>query len=409
MHPKGLTPRTAARREPSGRGAAAVGLLGLLGVLSIGGCRQEFLAATIERGADSTSEASSGSTDPSSTTSTGESSTDASSTTAGGAETFVETTGPLPDCEAPKGHSVCDSDEDPMHAIGLGCGSGPFDSTEVDGVVVSSPDPAALRLCRQYGSSDAFIPTEGGKMLILSTGVLPEPDGAGTLTIPMGQTGVPGGGNANPDADGLPAPIQPIPAGSGAPFQDCDGSGDCSNTLPDAWDGGPARDLVWFAFEVPVPPGTFGYRVDLAWFSAEFPEDVGAPGDVFVWWQSSEAFTGNLAYLDGQALTPTGAASAVVDSGLVGNAPGLLGTGFEGTQPSSCRFDGGTYANCPNGGSTGWLELDGPVVPGEVVQTTVALFDVDSLDIDTTVVIDNWRWNCGGCDAATTCGIHPRQ
>ena len=47
-------------------------------------------------------------------------------------------------------------------------------------------------------------------------------------------------------------------------------------------------------------------------------------------WSTSEAYTGNVTFLDGQPLTVTSLAGSIMDSGYTGNAEELKGTGFEG-------------------------------------------------------------------------------
>ncbi len=377
----------------------------VLGSLGSVACRTEFVTARLA--ADTATDSTSTSTADASTAASSGDEADSTSTS-GGEETYLDTTGPRPTCEAPQGHSVCDTDDDPMHAIGLGCDSGPFDSTPVFGASITSPDPAGYRVVRQFGN-ETFTAREGVSMLVLGTGVLPEPDGSDAIVVPMGQTSEPGPGNGNPDDASLPPPIVAESGSSGAPFEGCDGAGDCSDSLPPAFEAGPAHDLVWLQFEVDVPPGTFGYRADLAWFSAEFPRNVEQRTDLFVWWQVSEAFTGNVAHLDdGQAMSASSLVPTILDRGIVGNAPALLGTGFEGTSPSECSVPGGTYANCPRGAGTDWLEIAGPTTPGERLETTIALFDLGSADIDTTVLVDDWRWHCDGCRLGQDCGVHPR-
>ena len=384
--------------------ARGIGIGILAAGLGLAACRQEFVAGIVERGGSSTGTSSSSGA---ASTPTGTSTAAPSSSSEAEASTFIDTTGPRPECEAPDGHSVCDSDGDPFHVLGLGCPGSPFDSTPVVMESFTSPAPEAWQAVREYGNA-AFTATEGGMLLVLTNGNLPPADGSGTLRIPLGQTNAPDGGNGNPDGVDLPGPITPTSGSDGTPFAGCDGVGDCSETLPGPWQaGGPANDLVWFSFDVTVPPGTFGYRVDLAWFSAEFPRQVGNVNDLFVWWQSSEAYTGNMAVFDGAELSATGVSAFIVEDGVVGDTAPLVDTGYQGTEAGSCMFPGGAYANCPHGGGTGWLVLDGPAHPGETLSTTVALFDLGSDDLDTTALIDNWRWNCDGCTPGVSCGLAP--
>ena len=339
-----------------------------IATLLLTACRQTFVAAVVDDG--------SGTSDP--TTSPSSDSTAAA-------------------CEPPE-HTPCDEDGDPIHALGLACPDTPVRSSAFESVA-----PDAWRVCREYGNAN-FTATEGESMLVLTTGQLPTVHSSGQLTVPIGQTSA---ANDNPDDAALPPPIDPVSGSTGSPFTDCDGVGDCSDTLPGPWQaGGPAHDLVWFTFEVDVPPGVHGYRVDVAWFSVEYPRRIGEVNDLFVWWQTSAGFTGNVATYDGAATSATSLAPLLRDVDLTGNASGLVGTGYQGLQGEPCAFTGVDYDNCPNGGATGWLTLDGPAEPGEALRVVVALFDLGSDDLDTAVALDNWRWRCEGCEPGVTCGLN---
>lgn len=322
----------------------------------------------------------------------------------------LDDTGPRPECEAPKGHTVCDEGTDVFQTIGLGCPSVGDDHTPVISPAFVSADPRASSSVRIYGN-EIFSAREGSRLLVLTTGVLPEPDGEDRIDVPFGQTRLPpdAGNNGNPDDQTLPLPIRPVSGSHSAPFVDCDGHGDCSETLPAAFDR--AHDLLYLSFSVEVPNGTFGYQVDLAWFSAEFPRLVDEPGnDLFVWWQSSDAFTGNVTTFGGAPMSATGLQPYITDpstQAATGNVTALVDTGYEGSISGRCTFSWGTYSDCPNGATTGWMTLEAPVQPGETVQIVVALFDQGDANLDTTVLLDNWRWSCGGCDPATTCGLRP--
>jgi hypothetical protein len=389
-------------------------------------CRSEYVVGVLDHVGSSSGvdEASGTSTTPSSTTSSsgGGGSDTAGSSSSGDpscegsddGDSTSETSGPLPTCEAPMGHTVCDSDADPLHALGLGCNGGAQESTPVgDQMVVA--DAATLKVATRFGedSNQSWVPTEGSKLLVMSTGTL---DMSGDhVEIPLGRTYAEDGDSPNPDG-GLPPPIVPAhgsaPGPCAAPFVGCDGIGDCSESLPDVWESGgeTAHDLAWLRFEVTVPAGTFGYRVDLAWFTAEYPEAHAEPAsDLLVWWQSSESFTGNVATIDGAALTVAGAGATIANEGFVGNAPELAGTGFESIEVAACDTPWVAYpaGQCPNGGSTGWMTLQGSAHPGETLTLAIALFDVGDANIDSVAVIDNWRWSCGGCTPGSGCGLGP--
>lgn len=398
-------------------------------------CRSEIVVGVIEQDASSTSATSSTSTlDPttmpststSSSTAADDASSEASSSSSGttgcapaatddGSATD-ESGGPVPTCEAPSGHSACDSgDDDPFHAIGLGCAGGPQETNPISAQTIDA-DATTFAVATRFGSDGNlhWTPREGSKLLVLSTGIL---DVVGDhVEIPFPRTDADDGDNPNPDGE-LPEPMSPVPGAGGdcpQPFVDCDRVGDCSQTLPDVWDasGGVAHDLAWLRFDVAVPGGTFGYRADLAWFTAEYPEAAEATAsDLLVWWQSSEVFTGNVATIDGAPMIVAGIGETIASDGFVGNAPELQGTGFESTEVAECDTPWQSYGagECPRGGSTPWLTLAAPAHPGETMTIAVAIFDAIDPHLDSVVLLDDWRWSCDGCTAGADCGLGPHQ
>ena len=60
----------------------------------------------------------------------------------------------------------------------------------------------------------------------------------------------------------------------------------------------------------------------------------------------------------------------------------LTGTGFEKPSSSSCTIGGGTY----------WLTTSGNVVPGEIVEIRIAIWDVGDTAFDSLVLIDGFKW-----------------
>ncbi len=403
----------------------------------LGGCRSEFVIGVQDGGSGSasgegstttaTTTASSGTASPGSSGSSGAATDTSGSTTAPDCSDGDESDGAAtldggggesdpPQCMAPTGHSQCDQqDADPFHALGLDCSGGVDETTPISNGRLMADGTTAV-VATRYGAdgNTHWGPTEGSKLLALTTGTF---DVVGDhVEVPPGRTWGRGGDNPNPSGE-LPPPIVPragpSPDPCDVPFRDCDDTRDCSGTLPGLWDdaGGVAHDVAWFTFDVAVPLGTFGYRVDVAWFSAEYPELADAPAsDVLVWWQSSEAFTGNIATIGAAPLTVAGLAETIATSGFVGNAPELVGTGYESTEVDACEtpWVGYPAGQCPNAGATDWLTLEGIAHPGEILTTSVALFDVGGTDIDTAVLVDNWRWSCAGCVPGESCGVGPR-
>jgi hypothetical protein len=305
-----------------------------------------------------------------------------------------------PNCEAPGELISCDADtDDPFQAIGLGCEGGANQVIPISNTTFSSADAGAWAIASQLGTyidpntnEPLFSAREGDSMLVISTGHLNPPNGQGVITMVDADVY---DANSNPDFAQLPAPMT-IDEGSnngngGTPFVNCDGVGDCSDTILDQWNfgDGEANDMLWFQFETVVPGGTNGWSVEFAYFSVEFPEWVDDIfNDIFLVWSDSETYTGNLCFVNDQPCTVT----ALWPVAYQQNALELAGTGFQ-----------------QQGGGTGWYTMNGSAAPGETLQLTTAIFDMGDTAYDTVVLLDNWRWDCEGCVPSEVmgCGIEP--
>ena len=291
-------------------------------------------------------------------------------------------------CEAPGDLTPCDSpDANPtaFQAMGLGCEGGPNEVIPILNPIFQANDGNTWRIAQQFGSHigmdglPTWRPREGETMLVVSTGPLQPLNASGALI----ETGDPlGDSTTNPFGSPLPAPMSPVPGSAGGaggtPFVNCDLTNDCSDSLIDQWNlgGGDANDLLWFQFETPVPNGTYGFSFDFAYFSEEFPEWVDTTfNDMFVAWSNSESYTGNLCFVNDEPCTVTALWPAAFQAG----APELSGTQFT------------------SDAATGWYQANGTAVPGELLQLTFAVFDMGDTAFDTTVLVDNFRWDCEGC------------
>lgn len=332
-------------------------------------------------------------------------------------------------CEAPTSYFDCDLDGDaptgdPFRALGIGC-PGPAEQTIPGYALEFSPDvnppesTASWRIVESFGTAPGphhgdkmwaaregiampsadprepeLAPNTSSAVLMLSTGTLPPPDSSYGVTLaPGAQLGL--AENGNPDGLAQPAPIS-ADLGSndgvgGTPFENCDGINDCSDSLYESWvveDKDTFFDQLHMKFTVVPPEGVDGYAFDFAYFSSEFPEFLDSIyNDTFVAWSSSELYTGNLTFIGQAPLSATGLADLDAFA-HVDDAPALAGTGFEGH------------------GSTEWLLARGPAAPGEPVELTFFLTDIGDAAVATVVLLDNFRWDCGGCmDFA--CGFVP--
>jgi len=360
-------------------------------------------------GTDSGTDASTGT---STSGDTGTSGTTGTSTSTSGTSTEDPSTGDTTAgelCEAPGLLLVCDDkSDDPWRVLGLGC-EGAIENT----IPISKPKfqskTVAYRAAKGFGTAMdpnmpgelLFRPHEGEKFLVISTGQIAalQPDGTLVEVLPQADNA----NNFNADApDALPAPMSPLVGSAGGaggtPFQGCDGVHDCSDSIEANWVLGnkDPNDLLWGSFEVTVPGGTHGFSFDVAYFSSEYPAYVGKQfNDMMIGWVSSEAYTGNVTFLDGQPFTVTALAGEMEQSGFVLDDPALAGTGFEGH------------------GSTGWVTINWKVEPGETFTFAIAIMDMGDSSKATLALLDDWRWSCKGCvliEEDPLCGTagHPK-
>ncbi|MCX4241426.1 choice-of-anchor L domain-containing protein [Paraliomyxa miuraensis] len=301
-------------------------------------------------------------------------------------------------CEAPVAVVPCDGFGDaptPLQAIGLDCPGGPDQAIALVSSTFQSADADAWQIGTQLGSHvDAmgmptWGPTHGDQLLMISSGFIAPPDATGRVLMATLEQDA----NDNPDDKPLPAPMVPAPGSGGTPFMGCNGVADCSDSLWDQWlaGGSAANDLLWFQLRAEVPGGTHGFAFDLAFFSEEFPESVGTTfNDMFVVWSSSETYVGNLCFVDEQPCTVT----ALWPVPYEGVAPQLQDTGF------------GEHA-LGEGGGTGWFRLKGSAAPHEMLELTLALFDMGDDQLDTLVLLDGFGWDCQGCTPTPEdpCGV----
>ncbi|MCB9701782.1 MAG: choice-of-anchor L domain-containing protein [Myxococcales bacterium] len=318
-------------------------------------------------------------------------------------------------CEAPGQHTPCDSqDDDLLHAIELNCQTlgGDWADTNkhvpVTNYALMSPDNTAYRVIKQFGTYTdpndnnlpLWRPKAGEKMLIIGSGKFPAPNGQGVLTQAGGTIS---SSNGNPDNQNkLPGVMSHLKGsnngGGGTPFMNCDLVNDCSDTLYDQWTkGSGANDVLHFSFDLKVPKGTYGYVVDFAYFSSEYPSWVNTSfNDMALIWSTSETYTGNASFITDNNNNPRPlSVTALAQNGLIkysGNAAQLVNTGFTGN------------------GATGWATVKGSAAPEEEFNLSFAVMDLSDTILDTVLIIDNWRWDCVGCvpSEIDSCGVLPQ-
>ncbi len=389
---------TGAAAEGTGTDASSTGSSGVV---------IDDAGTTTDSSTDSTTAPVAESTGAADTTTTTGDTTDDTFTTLVDPGTGDDSTGEPVVCDAPVDPLPCDHDNpDPFNAIGLGCSDDPAKAVTIEDAMVKALDSTSFRVARRFGTAQdpndlalpAWGPREGERMLVLGTGKFPSVDKKdGSLSEKDGEDSQ---GNGNPDDQTqLPGVIE-YQVGSnnglgGMPFVDCDGLHDCSDTIQPQWELAPnnvAYDVFYMAFDLDAPAGTPGFALDFAFFSEEWPFYVDTVfNDMLVVWSTSESYTGNIAYIDGEPLTAT-----TLDA-YMHHQPGdkaLAGTGFPGDD---------------EGAATDWMTLRGSAVPGEHFTVAIAIFDMGDPLWDSVALVDHFRWECEGCvpSASGDCGVTP--
>lgn len=269
-----------------------------------------------------------------------------------------------------------------------------------------SPNPASHAVRGQYG--DTLFPIRGQRFAILSTGVSSDPDDSEPVFEPF----QPGKENAR---------IAPFPQDwyQANGFQ-LPNSPDCPPP-----DGNLANDPVMLTLRIRVPTNARSFSFNQFFLSAEFPEYVCTEfNDFLIALIDSGATTNpldkNLAvyiapnfqrFPIGVNLArgtnlfnvcddgPTGCEGAIFGDAACLTGPSLLsGTGFDTPDPG-CGIP--PDASELLGGATGWLTTAGNVVPGEIMELRIALWDTSDAFFDSVVLLDNWVWNLSPAQPGT--------
>ncbi len=269
-----------------------------------------------------------------------------------------------------------------------------------------TPNPVAHAVRPKFGS--AIFPLKGQRLGILSTGAAAAP----TDTNPPYTAFQPGRDNQRQSgfpADWLAASGGVLPNSPGCP----------------APNGSVANDPVMLTLRIRVPTNARSFSFNSFFASSEFPEYVCTPfNDFFVALVDSGATTNpvnknvavyiapnfqrfpisvNLSFGTNLFAVcdpgPTGCAGGVPGNANCIFGPSLLGgTGFDantggcGTPPNSSDL---------MGGGTGWLTTAGNVVPGEIMEIRIAVWDTSDAVFDSLVLLDNWIWNLSPAQPGT--------
>ncbi len=283
-----------------------------------------------------------------------------------------------------------------------------------DGTPLNSTVARSIR--SQFGQ--VWAPLEGVRLVVLSSGVAS--DATGLAPGPNGgpQVAPSGGQEHSADLvtctdrrclkDWFAASNPPLKNPQQLPVAPNCGSGNS---------GSPSRaqDSALLYLRVRVPTNAYAFRLQAAFFSAEYPEYVcssfndqlvalvDTPGgqpqlfanppdkNLMTYSTSGQAWpvginvargTDLFARCQPQATFPNCWDFDVSSASCGDGAAALAGTGFEATSATSCA----------QGGASRWLRTAGNVRPGEVMELRIAIWDVGDTSLDSLVLLDRFEW-----------------
>jgi hypothetical protein len=281
-------------------------------------------------------------------------------------------------------------------------------------------DFEAVSIRTSFGSIDPPT-TEGQSVLVISSGMASD----ATQTLPGPNGGAPNGTNVsnthNPfsnvdiSSGGQPASVKDWYATANPPLKN-------ANALPDspgcdASNDSEANDSVMLRLRLRAPTNVKAFSFNSYFFSAEYPEFVCTTfNDQFVALVDTpngvpsplpNPIDKNLmTYTDGQQKWPIGIniakgtslfavcnKSQLQDpSCLSGGSPSLSSCSLGDKQLAGTGFEQGQFDTCNIGGGTFWLTTAGNVIPGDIVELRVAVWDVGDSAYDSLAIIDGFRW-----------------
>jgi hypothetical protein len=280
-------------------------------------------------------------------------------------------------------------------------------------------DQRAKSIRAKFGNS--ITPFEGDSLVVLSSGIASD----ATQTTPGPNGGAPGSSNVSTShtpSSSVSLTTCTSPKCIKDWYSTANGSLKAANQFPAAPGcgtaaGGNANDSVMLRIKLRAPTNARAFSFNSYFFSAEYPEFVCTSfNDQFVALVDTPSGTPSplpnpvdknlMTYLDlstqtkwpiginvaggtnlfavcDPAVSQTGNTcydSSVAASSCSLGIGDLAGTGFE--KSGSCVVGGGTF----------WLTTAGNVIPGQVVELRISIFDVSDSAYDSLALLDGFKW-----------------
>ena len=255
----------------------------------------------------------------------------------------------------------------------------------------------------------AVEPRQGGSVLVISTGVARDYTQPGFTDScdDFGGGGFLGlGGNTGMAPAGYPKESSSCSGGGGSPGGILIGN-------PVFGSDSVVYNDVALHLRLRVPTNANSFAFDSMFYTYEYPDFIcSAFNDFFVVMKTPTPAgvpDGNILF--DQNGDPVGVNNALLDVCVPQTAGGksfpcsqgtglLAQTGF-GSGESSCAEEGAGVSGQP-GASTGWLNTTAPADAGEVIEVRFILWDTNDAILDSTSVIDNFRWSVDEPQVETT-------
>lgn len=302
-----------------------------------------------------------------------------------GTETTVADTAP---CDGDPGDSAVDF----AHAIGI-CSDAKKDgfglvSAEFTRGFKDAEEPEADQhgVLSKFGS--VIKPREGQRLGVLSTGFAGEFNGSSSTPFVDGKRWWNDRTVTGQLPDGFPKAAEGCDQGRGI------------------------SDLVVLKLKLKAPADAGGFKFDFNFHSSEWPAWICTQfNDGFLAYLTSKGKTGNISFdSKGNAVsvnnaffdrcTPSVKMGCEGDNETTSTCPSgdseLAGTGF-GLKANAC----GSGKKATQGGATGWLSSSAPVTAGEEFTLELAIWDTGDGDLDSSVLLDNFRWIKGKTETTT--------
>ena len=179
------------------------------------------------------------------------------------------------------------------------------------------------------------------------------------------------------------------------------------------------NDVVNLKLVLKAPKNASGFKFDFNFHSGEWPAYICSEfNDGFVAYLTSSAGADNISF-DAKKnpvsvnngffdrCTPGARIGCLGGRAGVSECPGgtdeLAGTGF-GIMGNHCPGGGPSVS----GGATGWLSSQAPIKAGEQFTLELMIWDTGDGDLDSSVLLDNFRWIQGDVKTSTERPADPR-